>query len=62
MITIEFSNPSVPNFINCHRGNTPIVLPIGDLTSEEVEAYAELFKQAILDNWKNKNTTNEATR
>lgn len=55
MITIEFTKPNPPNFINCHRGNTPITIPIQELTKEEMLAYAELYKQTIIENWEKKN-------
>lgn len=62
MVTLQFEIENVPNFIKLSRNTTPCMLPIGDLTEEEVNEYAEKFKAAILQNWRNKklkSVTNE---
>jgi hypothetical protein len=55
MVTIEFTKPNPPNFINCHRGDTPITIPIQELTAEEIREYAELFRLTIIQHWEKKN-------
>jgi len=47
---IQFEKINIPNFIRCKQGN----FPIGDLSKEDIERYAELWKFAILHRWEEK--------
>jgi hypothetical protein len=54
MIKLEFTKPTVPNFINFHRNNTPVTVPIQDLTVEELMSFIELYRKTIIDHWERK--------
>lgn len=49
---LKFETPQTPNFIRCT--NTTILIPLQDLTEEELTEYADLWCDTLKKNYEQK--------
>lgn len=47
-ISVDFSPPKYPNFLRFKPFGVDATIPVGDLSEDEIEEYAEKYKQGFI--------------